>query len=383
MKESAGNERVIRILRVVADLYPSVVGGIGVHAHEMSKWQVKFGHEVTVYTSNADGKATRESEDGYEIVRFKPLVKLIGNSFMPGLFFKLRRARNDFDVIHAHSHLFLATNLCALARKLGLPPLVITNHGLMSQTAPLWLQKIYIPTVAKWTLNAADRVICYTSEEKMRLEELGIATEKIKVIHNGVNTEVFTPSKTRKAETNNRILWIGRYVPGKGVDCLVDAFNILVHKNQDFRLTMVGEGPLKAQVQDKVTNLGLGQHVSFKSFIPNTELPKLYRDSGAFVLTSINEGVPRTILEAMACGVPVVSTELPQLVKIVEGCGLLVPVEDAKAVADAVSRIAADTELARILGKNGCAKVAKHYSWENTVKETIELYEELIQWQKS
>lgn len=349
----------------------------------MSKWQANFGHEITIYTANIDGTPEEELKDGYKIIRFKSLVKLIGNSFMPELFFKLRRARNDFDVIHAHSHLFLATNLCALARKLGSPPLVITNHGLMSQTAPLWLQKIYMPTVAKWTLNAADRVICYTEEEKMKLEELGIATEKIKVIHNGINAEVFTPPKTRKAETNNRILWIGRYVPGKGVDCLIDAFNILVHNNQDFRLTMVGEGPLKAQVQDKVANLGLGQYTSFKSFVPNSELPKLYRNSGVFVLTSINEGVPRTILEAMACRVPVVSTELPQLVKVVEGCGLLVPVEDAKAVADAVSRIAADTELAQMLGENGRLKVAKYYSWQDTVKKTLELYEELIQWQKS
>ncbi|MFX0201458.1 MAG: glycosyltransferase, partial [Candidatus Hodarchaeota archaeon] len=114
------------------------------------------------------------------------------------------------------------------------------------------------------------------------------------------------------------------------------------------------------------------------SFIPNSELPELYRNSDVFVLTSISEGIPRTILEAMACRVPVVSTELPQLVDVVEGCGILVPRNDPGSVANAVFKITTDEELAQKLGEKGRAKVTKNYSWEDTVKRTLELYEELI-----
>ncbi|MCL0048583.1 glycosyltransferase, partial [Dehalococcoidia bacterium] len=223
---------VIRILRVTSDLYPAVVGGIGVHAHEMSKEQVKLGHDVTVYTSGADGRPMREFKDGYKIIRFKSIMKLMGNTFMPGLLFKLMRAKNDFDIIHAHSHLYFSTNLCALVKKLGSPPLVITNHGLFSQTAPLPIQKIYIPTIARWTLRSADRVICYTTEEKTKLEEIGIDSANIMVIHNGIDTKVFTPPEKRQGKTSNQILWIGRFVSGKGVDCLISAFHILVRKNE-------------------------------------------------------------------------------------------------------------------------------------------------------
>ena len=79
----------MNILRVVSDLYPAVVGGIGIHAHEMSKWQAKLGHEVTVYTSNTDKSLAQESVAGYKILRFKTILKLGGNSFMPALLSQL------------------------------------------------------------------------------------------------------------------------------------------------------------------------------------------------------------------------------------------------------------------------------------------------------
>lgn len=368
----------MKILRVAGVLYPSSVGGIELHAHNISKWQVKFGHDVTVYTSNMDRSPRWERKDGYEIIRFKPVMKLMGNPITPGLLLKLRHDRNDFDIIHAHSHLYFCTNLCALTRRLGSPPLVMTNHGLIGQTAPESIQKGYLLTIGRWTLNSADRVICYTEDERTRLEKLGIASANIRVIHNGIDTSLFVPPEGGRGKTDNQILWIGRLVPGKRVDCLIDAFNILVHKKQDYRLTIVGEGPLKEKIKCKIRDLGLSQYISLRDFIANSELPELYRNSSVFVLTSINEGVPRTILEAMACGVPVVSTKLPQLMNIVEGCGILVPLKDPKSVAEAVSRITTDRELAQKLGNNGRVKVVKDYSWQDTVKKTLELYEELI-----
>jgi len=366
----------MKILRVVSDLYPVVVGGLGLHAHEMSKQQAKLGNEVTVYTSNTDGRSVKEFKDSYSIIRFKSTLKIGGNSFMPMLFFKLFRKKNDFDIIHAHSHLFFSTNLCALLRRLGSPPLVITNHGLISQTVPMWVHKIYIPTIAKWTFKSADKIICYTENEKSFLVHLGIDSDKIVFIHNGTDTDIFSPCK--KEKNNNQILWIGRFTPGKGVKYLINAFNILVKKYPDFKLLMIGNGPLKNNIKQKIQDLNLGKNIILKEFVPNSKLPAIYCDSDVFVLSSLNEGVPRTVLEAMSCGVPIVCTNLPQLVSVVEGCGLLVPVEDSQALAEGISKIISDKELARKLGENGRTKVVESYSWEDTVKNTVQLYEELI-----
>ena len=369
----------MKILRVVSDLYPSVVGGLGLHTHEMSKQQAKLGNDVTVYTSNTDGRSMKEFKDGYNIIRFKPILKMGGNSFMPMLFFKLFRTKNDFDIIHAHSHLFFSTNLCALVRRLGSSPLVITNHGLISQTVPMWVHKIYIPTVAKWTFKSADRIICYTENEKSLLVKLDIDSDKIVVIHNGTDTDMFVPRE--KEKDKNQILWIGRFTPGKGVEYLIDAFNILVRQYPDFKLLMIGRGPLKENIEQGIQDLDLSKNIIIKEFVPNSELPEIYQSSDVFVLPSLNEGIPRTILEAMACGIPVVCTELPQLVNVVEGCGLLVPLRDSQALAEGISKIMSDRELAQKLGANGRVKVAENYAWEDTVKKTVQLYEEVL-WQK-
>jgi len=366
----------MKILRVVSDLYPAVVGGLGLHAHEMSKQQAKLGNEVTVYTSNTDGRSVKEFKDDYNIIRFKTGLKIGGNSFIPMLFFKLFRTKNDFDIIHAHSHLFFSTNLCALVRRLGSSPLVITNHGLISQTVPMWVHKIYIPTVAKWTFKSANKIICYTENEKSLLVKLGIDSDKIAVIHNGTDTDIFAPRE--KEKDNNQILWIGRFTPGKGVEYLIDAFNILVKEYPDFKLLMIGRGHLKENIEQKIQDLNLGKNIIIREFVPNSELPEIYQSSDVFVLPSLNEGVPRTILEAMACGIPVVCTELPQLVNIVEGCGLLVPVKDSQALAEGILRVVSNRDIAQKFGKNGRIKVVENYSWEDTVKKTIQLYEELI-----
>jgi glycosyltransferase involved in cell wall biosynthesis len=99
-------------------------------------------------------------------------------------------------------------------------------------------------------------------------------------------------------------------------------------------------------------------------------------------LPSIEEGVPRTILEAMSCGLPIVCTKLPQLVSIVKCCGLLVPSKDAKTLADKISEILSDDELARKLGENGRKNVIVNYSWKDTVEKTTMLYDELIKCRK-
>ena len=368
----------MKILRIISDLYPDVVGGLPLHAHEMSRLQAKSGHQVTTFTSRINGNPKTESVDGYQIFRFNNTFKLLGNSASISLLRQLLKQRNNYDIIHAHSHLFFSTNMCALLRKLGSSPLVITNHGLVSQTAPSWIQKIYTPTIAKWTFKAADGIICYTESEKSKLVELGITPDKISVIHNGIDASLFVPAE--KKETTGQILWIGRFAPGKGVDYLIEGFNCLLQNHPDVILLMIGgNGPHKEKYVQKIHELGLSDNVVFRDFVPNSEIPKIYQDSDVFVLPSINEGIPRTILEAMSSGIPVVCTELPQLVDIVNGCGILVPLRDSQAISDAISTILSDKSFAHELGQSGREKIIAHFSWEDTVDKTLLYYEELIQ----
>lgn len=366
----------MKILRVVGDLYPFVVGGLEIHAHEMSKHQAISGHEVTVYTSNLDRRPIHEFKDGYNIIRYNNLIKIMGNSICPNLFFKLFHDRYYFDIIHAHSHLFFSTNLCALVRKIGSSPLVITNHGLNSQTSPEWLQKLYTATGAKFTFGAADKIICYTETEKQELIDLGQDPRKIAVIHNGIDTDLFVPKK-KDSQNNLKLLWIGRFHRGKGVDYLVDAFKLLHPKYPDLKLTMVGRGHERNRIKTKIRYLKLDTCIDLIDFVPNEDIVKLYQGSTIFILPSLEEGVPRTILEAMSCGIPVVCSNLPQLVDIVSDGGFLVPTKDPKVLADRVSEILSSESMARKMGYKGREKIIRNYSWKGTVEKTIKLYKEL------
>jgi glycosyltransferase involved in cell wall biosynthesis len=354
-----------------------VVGGYGIHVDQLSKVQAAKGHDVTVCTSWVDNNPKEEQRDGYRIRRFKSLVNLFGNSITHTMFFSLIRNRNKYDIVHAHSHLFFTTNLCAFVNKLDSPPLVITNHGLVSQTAPMLINKIYMPTIAKWTLESADKIICYAIQEKEGLEKLGINSNKISIIHNGINTNLFVPNSNERKH-NMQILWVGRFVPGKGVEYLIDAFSLLIKDYPNLRLVMLGWGPERDMIVKKIHQHHLQKNIIMKRFVPNQELPNIYQASDIFVLPSIEEGVPRTLLEAMACKVPVVYTNLPQVVDTVKDAGLAVPKEDPQALADGISKIISDKSFAQRLGENGRRNVVENYSWDDTVEKTIELYEELI-----
>jgi glycosyltransferase involved in cell wall biosynthesis len=185
----------MKILRVAGDLYPSVIGGFGIHVHELSKWQVKFGNSVTVFTNNQKNLSKSENIEGYLVKRFPVRVTLFGNSISPDLIPAIFNARKKFDIIHAHSHLFFPTNVCIASRLMGSSPLIVTSHGLTSASAPEWLNNLYTNTTTKVSFKIADCILCYTEIEKDKINQLGIPGEKIRVIHNGVDTSLFTPKK--------------------------------------------------------------------------------------------------------------------------------------------------------------------------------------------
>lgn len=367
---------MIKVLRIAADLYPAVYGGAPIHAHEMSKLQSQMNCRITVLTCDYDNSVKSIVKDGYKIINHKSWIRPYGNPITPSVFISLLKLRNKFDILHAHDSLFFTANLTSLITKFGSPPLVITNHGLISQTAPIWVSNIYYSSIGRLTLNAADKIICYNNTEREKVIQIGIPSEKIEIIPNGVDTTLFKPRKKEKKHV--QILWVGRFKPGKDVETIVKAAKILCNNHDNVRFLLVGEGPLKDYIENFASKLGVLDKIGFVDSVSNNKMPEIYNKSDVFVLPSIDEGVPRTILEAMACGLPVVCTKLPQLTDVVKGCGILVPVRDSKALAEAMSKIISDESLAQKLGESGRKKVVENNSWEDTVKKTIQLYRELI-----
>ena len=367
--------RSLNILRVATDLYDDVTGGGAIHAHAMSKRQAAWGHDVTVLTSdhgNRDRPAVDERA-GYTVVRNRELARPMENSITPGVVRSLRRRLAEADVVHAHSHLYFTTNVAAALARRSATPLVVTNHGLVSQTAPRWVQRLFIPTVARFTFNSADRILCYSDTDRERLRERAI-TAPIDVIENGIDCEQFTPPDTPRQRS---LLYVGRLTDAKGVPVLLEAFDRLAEQYPELTLRIVGDGPRRGAYERRCAELGIDDRVTFVGDVPYDEMAREYRDSIAFVLPSRNEGLPRTVLEAMACSLPVVTTALPQLEPVVDGAGYTVEAGAVEAFADRLGRLVEDDATRREMGAVGRRRVVENYAWTRTVERTTDLYYDL------
>lgn len=364
------------VLRVSSLLYPETIGGIEVHVDRLSSDLIKRGWENVVLTVKLNGETESEVRKSYKIVRVPCRMQLFGNRIAPSILSKLLKMKSEFSIIHAHSHLYFSTNVVALLRRMCSQPIVITCHGIWSQSMPMNVQQIWMRTFGMFTLNSADVVICYTEQEKEALKKLGVKEEKICIIPNGIDTSFFTPATDHNS--NNLLLWVGRFVKGKRPDIPVKAMIELRKRIPNVRLIMLGRGPLKSYCRRLVDKYSLSGAVDFLSFVSDEELLKIYRESSVLLLTSVSEGVPRTILEALSCGVPVVTSDLPQIKTIVAGCGYYFRVGEISDMVEKTVELMLNRQLRWEFGENGRRKVCEHHSWDALVDKHLQLYESLL-----
>lgn len=361
----------MKILRVASSLHPEVTGGVGLHVHQMSARQAENGHDVTVLTSDNGDRSLpeRETRSGYSVIHHREVARPVDNSIAPGLITTLHKLADNYDIIHAHSHLYFSTNMSAVFAKISDTPFAITNHGLFSQTAPQWLQKVYIPTIARTTLNTADRVFCYTDIAKRTLRERSVSSP-ISVISNGINCQMFMPA--RDTSEKNQILFVGRLKEGKGPEYLIDAFASIRSEFPDLSLKMVGDGPLREDLQKQCRLRDVEDRVTFTGELSYEEMPNVYNESMVLVSPTLTEAaVPRVVMEAWACETPAIMSNIPEVSEEhIDGAGLLAPMRDASELADKMAYLISDEEARRRMGEKGRERVENSYSWQETVDET-------------
>ncbi|WP_123538113.1 glycosyltransferase family 4 protein [Halosimplex salinum] len=363
----------MRILRVAQTYYPDVTGGGAYHVHAMSRDQAAMGHDVTVLTLRRSPDAPRREErDGYTVVRRDPTLNVIGNEISAGLVRELWGAKG-FDVVHAHSHLYFATNVAALKRRVGETPLAITNHGLYSQSAPRWLFDLYLRTLGRATFDSADVMFCYTETDERRVREFGVSAD-IAIVPNGIDTGRFTPDGPSfdGVAGDPTILFVGRLVDGKRPTDALRAFERVYERHPAARLTFCGDGPLRDQLEREVDECGLDGAVRFLGHVSYDDMPSVYRAADVLVLPSESEGFPRTVLEALASGTPVVATALDQLLPLRDHGVETVPLGDAPAIASAIESLGIEGRDESPDGRSYHQFVADQYDWTDTVTETTD-----------
>jgi len=214
--------------------------------------------------------------------------------------------------------------------------------------------------------------------------------DKVPVIYNGVNLQRFRRSDTSQRSNILRefkisyelsvILTIAQCIWAKGLNYFIDAANIIVKERPNSAFFIVGDGPEKSAFEKQTSALGLKDNIIFTGMRVDTEMFLSVAD--VFVLPSVwEEAFAFTLLEAMACGCPVVATRIGAIPEcVVDGVtGILVPPRDARAAADAILKLLDDEELRLRMGAAGRKRVEEHFSLERWVNETIALYEKAIE----
>ena len=233
-----------------------------------------------------------------------------------------------------------------------------------------------------------DRIhaISHFLEEQAR--GYGADASTIRVIPNGVDTEVFTPGpgedsvRERLELSGKRVLIsVSRLVKKNGLDTVVDALPRLLERHRDAVLVLIGDGAERRALEARAKELSVGHALRFTGTVDHECTADYLRLADVFVRPSRSEGLGSAFLEAMACGVPVIATPvggIPDFLRHEEN-GLFVEPDSAEGVADAASRILSEGHLAKQLSTAGLALVRSRYRWDTVADQIGALYDELLE----
>ena len=231
--------------------------------------------------------------------------------------------------------------------------------------------------MGRFIVRRSSHLIAVSQDVANHARSFGGYRKDITVIPNGVNTCTFSPT-TRRCKKSATILFVGRLVPNKGPQILLRSVPFVLARHPQARFVLVGDGPMRLKLEKEALDLDIADKVEFLG--TRNDVPDLMREADVFVRPSFLEGMPLTILEAMASGLPVIATPIggtPELLK--EGVhGLLFPVGDYRALANSVNRVLTNSDMARKMGERGRLLVEESYPWSRMVKDTEAVYKAVI-----
>lgn len=289
------------------------------------------------------------------------------------------RQEFPFDLIHAH----LAYPDGVVAVRLGRRyqvPVIITEHAMWQP----WMENY--PRVRRqsvWAVQNCSYQIVASGPQKDSITQVTDLTEKVRIITYGLDPAVFFAPTAEEQRNPNQILFVGRLEPVKALHILIQAFAQLVKNRPEARLVLVGaslyeiRNPEEQRLRALVEELGLVDSVEFAGFKPPVEVAEIMRESALLALSSHRESFGSVLIEALACGTPIVATLCGGPEDVVnDQVGLLVPTEDVDAFASAMDHILNHRD--RYPPARLSAYAQENYSWERIAKQTVSLYQEAL-----
>jgi glycosyltransferase involved in cell wall biosynthesis len=379
----------MRVLMISPEFRP-IVGGYERAAERLSTALVKAGIRVVVIAERRDRAWTAiETINGYEIRRLacsyrRHLHTITGLLSFAG--FLLRHGRT-FDVWHVHQYGFQAALAVALGKVLRRPvALKLMNTGADGITAAMR------SGVAAWILGDLHRrvsaCIAISAETRAEAIRFGVPSERIHLIPNGLNSRELCPASPEERKVARRalglkcerlVLYVGRLAPEKNLLGLLDAWAAVDTKVRERALlALVGDGPQRDNVQAKAKALNLAGSIHLAGQCSN--VATWYRAADIYVISSHNEGLSNSMIEALACGVPVISTRVSGSSILLESpiAGLVVDTGNVENLAGAMESLLQNESLRTQFATNARRTFETHFALEVLSKKMIALYKQLL-----
>ena len=387
----------MRILMLSWEYPPRVVGGLAKVVHDLSHRLYQDGHEVTVVTYRDGDIPYFENDKGVQVHRVDNFM-IHPNNFIDWIMQlnfnmvaktqELIAKGEKFDVVHAHD--WLVAYAAKTIKTANGIPLVSTIHateagrnsGIQGET-----QKYINDT--EWMLTyESSEVIVNSNYMKNELQRLfGLPYEKINVVPNGVNTNLFSDVerdydfRRQYAMDNEKIiLFMGRLVYEKGIQNLIAAMPKILANYHDAKLIIAGKGGMIDELRAQVNSLGLENKVYFTGYLSSKNVQKMYKCADISVFPSTYEPFGIVALEAMLSGTPVVVSDIGGLNEIVDHGinGMKSYAGNPNSLADSILTLLFDPKLCSEVVKNAQAKVKTDYNWQKIAQDTHFAYQKAI-----
>lgn len=360
--------------------FPPLGGGAGNAAYYLLKEFKKVDVKIDLVTSSLGSFKIRRFAKNINIhyldigkkgnLHYQTNKDLLMYSFKAYGYSKKLMKTNEYDFCHA----FFGVPCGYIAMKLGLPYVV----SLRGSDVPFynkrfyWFDKFVFKRLSKKVWINAKKVIAL-SYNSVALAKRTFKKKKIDVIYNGVDTKEFKPDKqVLSREKTFNILFVGRLIERKGLMYLLDAFNELVKKYPYARLEVAGGGPLFGEYEGFVKNNRLKGKVRLYGVLPHTKTHKLYKKSHVFVLPSLNEALGNVTHEAIASGLPVITTNTGAA-ELVRENGYIIKKANSKEIYDSLEKLIKNKKIREKMSRKS-RLMAQKMGWDSCAEKYMDVY---------
>jgi len=386
----------MKIIEVVQRFHPAL-GGAETQVKLNTEELAGRGHEVIVLTThslspldiptllhpirrNLNNLPTYEKMDGYEVYRYKTVLRFYGALLTTPMMMLLRK---KVDIIHAYSFYVTTSVIAAIIAKLRDIPFVLTANdctiGLHSPTIEKVCSSLYDKTLGKILGSISTKVIAVSNANRIDLIKAGVPKRKIVIIPNAVRTETFHNHKNITTVDNPTILYVGRISRDKGIQYLIKVVPQILKDFPAAKFVVVGQdyGYLDALIH-LAEKLKVSQSLFFTGPLSDKELVEAYSSADLFVLPSELEAFGIVLIEAMSAGVPVIASNCGGMPCVVQDGvnGFLFNVGDVKDLTVKIKKVLSNKNLSKKLVENG-RKTARKYMVGNVVEQLEKLYWEI------